>query len=129
MAGKFEKYSFKDEKKPTRYYSKRQEDYVAKTVGGRTTANSGATMFSGKGDVTTKGAESFLIECKTKTSNSDSISIKREWFEKNRNEMIFCNKEHQAVVFNFGPDAPYNENHYIIDEYLFKELLEYLNNK
>jgi hypothetical protein len=30
---------------------------------------------------------------------------------------------HQAVVFNFGPGE---ENHYIIDEYLFKALQEYL---
>ena len=35
-------------------------------------------------------------------------------------------KNHQAVVFNFGPDE---ENYYIIEEYLFQELLEYLKNK
>ena len=31
-----------------------------------------------------------------------------------------------SLVFNFGPGE---ENHYIIDEYLFQELLEYLKNK
>lgn len=35
-------------------------------------------------------------------------------------------KEHSAIVFNFGPGE---ENHYIIDEYLFLELLEYLKNE
>ena len=117
--------------RPTRFYSHRQETAVAKAVGGKTTANSGATDFSGKGDVLTSGAydESFLLECKTKVKNSDSISIKREWFAKNKAEAVFEGKAHQAVVFNFGPDAPYNENHYIIDEYLFLELLEYLKSK
>ena len=116
------------EVKPTRYYSSKQEKAVAKVIGGRTTANSGATDFSGKGDILTSGnyEESFLIECKTKTANSESISIKREWFEKNRAEATFEGKAHQAIVFNFGPDAPYNENHYIIDEYLFLALQEYL---
>ena len=117
--------------KPTRFFSKKQEDKVAKTIGGKTTANSGATMFGGKGDILTSGKNndgkgSFLIECKTKTTHSNSISIKKEWIEKNRQEMVFEGKEHQAIVFNFGPDE---ENHYIIDEYLFLELLDYLSNK
>ena len=114
--------------KPTTYYSYKQEKAVAQVIGGRTTANSGATDLSGKGDILTSGnyEESFLIECKTKTTNSESISIKREWFEKNKAEATFEGKAHQAIVFNFGPDAPYNENHYIIDEYLFLALQEYL---
>lgn len=125
MAGKFEKYGIDNSKKPTRYYSKKQEDNVAELVGGKTTPNSGATPWA-KGDVQTSGSDSFLIECKTKTSPSSSITIKKEWFEKNRNEMIFNKKDHQAIVFNFGPGE---ENHYIIDEYLFLELLEYLKDK
>ena len=114
--------------KPTRYYSSKQEKAVAKAIGGRTTANSGATDFSGKGDILTSGnyEESFLIECKTKTTNSESISIKRAWFEKNRAEATFAGKAHQAIVFNLDTEAPYNENHYIIDEYLFLALQEYL---
>ena len=116
------------ESKPTRYYSSKQEKAVAKAINGKTTANSGATDFSGKGDILTPGATGWLIECKTKTTNSDSISIKREWIDKNRSEAVFEGKQYQAIVFNFGPDEPYNENHYIIDEYLFKELQEYLNN-
>ncbi len=125
MPGKFNTYvkNNSNDKQPTRFYSKKQENAVAKAVGGKTTANSGATMFGGKGDVVTSGSESFLIECKTKTTSSDSISIKKSWFLKNKQEAIFTGKEHTALVFNFGPDE---ENHYIIDEYLFKELLEHL---
>ena len=70
--------------------------------------------------------EQFLLEAKTKTTHSESISIKKEWFDKNRQEMVFMGKPYSAVVFNFGPGE---ENHYIIDEYLFQELLEYLKTK
>lgn len=113
------------DKQPTRYFSKKQESRIAEAVEGQRVPNSGATAWA-KGDVLT---EQFLLEAKTKTSNSDSISIKRDWFLKNREEAAFMGKPHQAIVFNFGPEAPYNENHYIIDEYLFLELLEYLKGK
>ena len=109
--------------KPTRFYSSKQEKQVAKELGGQTTKNSGATMFGGKGDVTT---EKFLIEAKTKTSHSESISVKKEWLEKNRKEALFMSKPYNALVFNFGPNE---ENYYIIDEALFEELLNYLQNK
>ena len=105
---------------PTRYYSMKQEESVAKATGGRRSKNSGATMFD-KSDVST---DKFNLECKTKTSHSESISIKKEWFAKNKEEAMFMGKPYSAVVFNFGPDE---ENHYIIDEYLFLELLAYLN--
>ena len=106
--------------KPTRYYSKKQEEAVAKAVGGRRTPNSGATPWS-KGDIL---SDKFAIECKTKTSASESISIKKDWFTKQKQEAMFMNKPYSAIVFNFGPDE---ENHYIIDEYLFVELLRHLN--
>lgn len=109
---------------PTRHYSSRQEKTVAKAVGGNVQKNSGATDFA-KGDIITSGRNSFLLECKTKTSASESISIRKEWFEKNRQECLLTGTPHQAIVFNFGPDE---ENHYIIDEYLFLELLDHLNN-
>ena len=113
----------KDGKKPpTRYYSNKQEKAVSKETAGSQTSNSGATPFQ-KGDVLT---DLFLLEAKTKTTHSESISIKKEWFDKNRQEMVFMGKPYSAVVFNFGPGE---ENHYIIDEYLFQELLEYLKNK
>lgn len=105
-----------------RFYSDRQEKAVAKVVGGKQTKNSGATMFQ-KSDVLTAD---FTIECKTKTTNSESISIKREWFEKQLKESIQMHKKYSAIVINFGPDEPYNENHYIIDERLFTMLLDYI---
>jgi hypothetical protein len=108
---------------PTRVYSKKQETAVAKSVGGKVQKNSGATLFD-KGDVIVSGKNGFLLECKTKTTPSESISIKKEWFEKNKQEAMFMGKPYSAVVFNFGPGE---ENHYIIDEYLFLELLNHLN--
>lgn len=114
--------STENENKPTRYFSKKQEDSVAKNISGSRNKNSGATMFQ-KGDCMT---DEWLLECKTKTSHSDSISIKKDWIEKNKSEALFMGKKYSAVVFNFGPDE---ENHYIIDEYLFIELKNYLENK
>lgn len=112
------------EKKPTRYYSARQEKAVAKSVGGKQTANSGATMFGGKSDVNVSNLIS--IECKTKTTHADSISIKKNWITKLREEAAFDGHEYTAIAFNFGPDE---EMHYIIDEYLFQELIELLKQK
>ena len=105
---------------PTRYFSSKQEKAVAKAIGGRQTPNSGATTWV-KSDVLT---EDFAIECKTKTTSSNSISLKKEWFEKQKQEMVFMGKKHSAIVFSFGPDE---EQHYIIDEYLFQYLIDCLN--
>ena len=57
-----------------------------------------------------------LLECKTKTSTSESISIKKEWLVKNESERVFMGKKYSAIAFNFGPDE---NNYYIIDEFLF----------
>lgn len=111
-----------DKAQPTRVFSDNQEKQVAKAISGRQTANSGATDFK-KGDVYT---EQFLLECKTKVTHANSISIKKDWFIKNKQEAVFMGKPHTAIVFNFGPNE---ENHYIIDEYLFQELLEHLKEK
>ena len=106
-------------KQCNRYFSNKQEKHVAKAVGGKQTANSGATMFS-KGDVT---LNDWLLECKTKTSPSQSISIKKEWLEKNEEEAFSMNKHHSALVFNFG-DLHNAQNYYIINEQEFKRFLE-----
>lgn len=108
--------------KPNRYFSDKQEKAVAKATGGKQTKNSGASLFQ-KSDVL---LEDFTLECKTKTTNCKSISIKREWFEKQLKESIQMHKKYSAIVINFGPDEPYNENHYIIDERLFTMLLDYI---
>ena len=104
--------------RPTRFYSKQQEKKVAKAVKGQRVANSGATAFS-KGDVRT---DTFLFECKTCTEPRKSFTLKREWFDKNKEEAFAMHKDHSAVVFDFGD----GENFYVIDESLFQKLIQYL---
>ena len=77
-------------------------------------------MLGGKGDLFT---DQFLIECKTKTSKAESISIKKAWLEKSLQESLFMGKKYSALAFNFGPDE---DNYYIIDEYLFQTLKQLL---
>ena len=64
-----------------------------------------------------------ILQTAESTKEKDSFSIKKEWIEKNRREAVFDGHPYSAVVFNFGPDQ---ENYYIIDEYLFQDLVEYL---
>jgi len=104
-------------KRPTRWYSNRQEKAVAKAIGGKQTANSGATDFS-KGDVAT---DNWLIECKTATSEKQSFSIKRDWLKKNKEEAFSMGKDYNALVFDFGDNG---ERYYIVDERTFKLLKE-----
>lgn len=106
-------------RRPTRFYSDKQEKSVAKAVGGKQVANSGATAFS-KGDVRT---DDFLIECKTCENEKSSFSIKRDWLEKNKEEAFAMNKHYSALAFNYGPNEP---NYYVIDERLFKILINHL---
>lgn len=105
--------------KPTRFYSKRQEESIAKAINGKRQPNSGATTFM-PGDVVN---DKWLFEAKTCTKKQDSFSIKKKWIEKNLDESLLANKEYCAVVFNFGPDEP---NYYIIDEQTFKILTDNL---
>ena len=105
---------------PTRHYSKRQEKKVAKAVGGKRTANSGATPFE-KGDVMT---QDWLIECKTKTKDCSSFTIKEDWLLKNEEEAFAMGKNNSALCFDFGPNA--NKRYYIISERLFELLKNYL---
>lgn len=106
--------------KSTRYYSGRQERKVAKAVGGRQVANSGAPTFVA-GDVIT---DQFLIECKTKTKDSSSITLKEDWFLKNEEEAFAMGGKYPALCFDFGPSA--NKRYYVISEPLFQMLQEYL---
>lgn len=104
--------------RPTRFYSNKQEKQVAKVVGGKQTANSGATAFV-KGDVTT---DNFLLECKTCCKPQKSFTLQKEWFSKNREEAFAMHKDYNAIVFDFGD----GEQHYVIDEKLFKKLITYI---
>lgn len=106
--------------RPTRFYSRAQEKQVAKAVGGKPTANSGATSFV-KGDVVV--GSDWLLECKTCVESKKSFSIKKEWLEKNKEEAFATNKANSALVFNFGPNEP---NYYIIDEKTFKQVMNIL---
>ena len=101
--------------KPTRYYSNKQEKAVAKAVGGKQTANSGATAFS-KGDVQ---AGEFLIECKTSVTQKKAFSIKEEWLDKLREETFGMGKSAYALCFDFGPRD--NLRYYVISEREFEE--------
>lgn len=100
--------------RPTRFYSNKQEKKIAKAVQGQQVANSGATAFR-KGDVTT---ENWLFEAKTKTTESKSFSIKREWIEKNKEEAFAMGKDYSALVIDFGD----GEQFYLLDEKTFLEL-------
>lgn len=105
---------------PTRYYSKQQEKKVAKKLNGKRTANSGATAFQ-KGDVVTGN---WLIECKTRTKDCNSFTIKEDWLLKNEEEAFAMGKNNSALCFDFGPSA--NKRYYIISERLFEVLKNYL---
>mgnify|MGYP007032392417 CR=1 FL=1 len=71
-------------KDTTRYYSDLHEKSVCRALDARQTSNSGANRFE-KGDVIQDDA-SLLIECKTTMTDRASISIKKEWIEKNKEE-------------------------------------------
>lgn len=102
-------------KNSTRFYSKKQENHVAKIVKGNIVSNSGATPYR-KGDVCTN---KYLIECKTCMTKKQSFSIKKQWLETAENEAIQQGKESFALVFNFGPNT---KNYYIISESKFQEI-------
>lgn len=102
-------------KKCTRYYSSRQEKRIAKAVRGKTVSNSGAITF-GAGDVITQ--DGWLFEAKTKTEESKSFSIKREWIEKNKEEAFAMGKDYNALVIDFGDGKQF----YLLDEKTFLEM-------
>lgn len=102
----------------TRYYSDLQEKSVCKALNAYQQSNSGAGKFS-KGDCIHKGA-SLLIECKTCTTDKDSVSVKKEWLEKNLQEARSQRLANNCVAINFGPNQ---KNYYIIDENLMQFLV------
>lgn len=100
----------------TRDYSSGQERYIAKITGGKLTPNSGGTKFSG-GDILT---EHFLIEAKTTTKETKSVSIKKEWLDKAKKQAFEQGKEGSFLAFNFEPNG---ENYYVMNEYWFLKVL------
>lgn len=75
-----------------------QEKRVCKILGGRRQIGSGSTPFL-KGDGV---LDDLLIECKTRDKVSKSISIKKDWFDKVREEAFSMGKEGSILVFSFG---------------------------
>lgn len=108
----------------TRDYSDKQEKVVAEYLNGRKTPNSGATAFD-KGDVLT---EDLLIECKTKTKESKSHSIKKEWILNLMKECISMGKEHWVLIFDFGTQKLHDQ-YVIIPINYYKELREARDNE
>ena len=105
--------------KPTRFYSSKQEKEVAKVIGGKQQANSGASTWQ-KGDVK---SDKFLIECKTHTKVQKSTTIEREWLDKVREEAFGMRVDNYALCFDFGPNT---NRWYIIPERLFRRLNDFL---
>ena len=101
----------------TRYFSKLQENQVAKELGGKTTPNSGATKYR-KGDVV---LDNWLLECKTCMTSKQSYAIKKQWLITLKEEAIGQGKTGYAIVFNYGPNQ---DNYYILSEKVFKQLIE-----
>ena len=101
----------------TRKYSSMQEKQIAKNLGGRVQPNSGAANFVA-GDIK---LDFMLIDAKTVTAPKQSVSIRKEWFDKIRNEAFAMNKEMSCIAFNYGPNQP---NFYAVNENDFKNLLQ-----
>lgn len=108
-------------KTSTRAYSDAQEKSVCKALNAIQQSNSGAGLFS-KGDCVNKEA-SLLIECKTVMKEKESISIKKEWLTKNKEEAFSQRLSNNCLAFNFGPNE---DNYYIISEKLMKYLVSKL---
>lgn len=101
--------------RPTRFFSKRQEDSVARALGGARQLNSGAGNMN-KGDVI---AHDWVIECKTKIIPSDTITVHKEWFNSVEADRKAEAKSYAAVCFSFGDGV----NYYAVDEKTFKFLM------
>lgn len=108
-------------KKPTRYFSDIQEKEVCKLLNAYQQSNSGAGKWR-KGDCVHKEA-SLLIECKTVTTDKNSISIKKDWITKNEQEKFSQRLMNSCIAFNFGPNQ---SNYFVIDSLLMKFLVDKL---
>ena len=106
--------------KSTREISSKQEKQIAKVLGGKRTANSGATKFD-KGDLVI--GSKWLIEAKTCMEHKKSFSIKQEWLKKLKEEQYATSKEYSSLCFDFGDEK---DRYYIIDEPTFKYIIELL---
>jgi Holliday junction resolvase len=111
-------------KESTRYWSDLHEKSVCKALNAIQQPNSGASKFK-KGDVVIPQA-SILCECKTTMTEKASVSIKKEWIDKNKEEAFANRLSNSCICINFGPDTP---NYYVISEKLMKVLVEALSDE
>lgn len=101
-------------KNSTRAKSSQQEKRIAKGIGGRQVVGSGSTPFI-KGDVV---ADNLFIEAKTKMEPSQSISVKKAWIEKAKEQSLAMRKEDYAIAVSFGDGKDY----YLIEDTLMEDL-------
>lgn len=105
----------------SRYYSSKQESYVAMLLGGKTVKNSGAILFD-NGDIHVDDI-SMTIECKTKMKKSKSFSIQEQHLHDSEYERISQQYQHSALCFSFGEDEP---NYFVLTERDMKKFVELL---
>ena len=98
----------------TRAKSSEQEKRIAKAMGGRQVVGSGSTPFL-KGDVV---VDKLFIEAKTKMSPSQSITIKKAWVDKAKEQSLAMRKEDYAIAVSFGDTKEY----YLIEDSLMEDL-------
>jgi len=106
----------------TREASSIQEKRVANKLDGYVTPNSGAGYFK-KGDIQIPDA-GLLVECKTCVSPKKSFSIKKEWLDKNKQELFSSGLSNSVIAFNF--DYENKQDYYVIDDKLMKFLVDKL---
>ena len=106
----------------TREASSIQEKRVANKLDGYVTPNSGAGYFK-KGDIQIPDA-GLLVECKTCVSPKKSFSIKKEWLDKNKQELFSSGLSNSVIAFNF--DYENKQDYYVIDDKLMRFLVDKL---
>ena len=105
-------------KDSTRAKSSKQEKRIAKAIGGRQVVGSGSTPFL-KGDVI---AGDLFIEAKTKMNPSQSITVKKIWIDKAKEQSLAMRKEDYAIAVSFGDPKEY----YLIEDNLMYKSREAL---
>ena len=109
-------------KQSNRWFSSKQEQYVAKQLGGIVQPNSGAARHTA-GDVIIPNT--MVIECKTVTRPVKSWTIKQEWLQQANSERLDLMLPYCALAISKTPDG--DDNMYVINEKLMKILVEALN--
>lgn len=104
-------------KNTTRAKSSQQEKRIAKAMGGKQVIGSGATPFL-KGDVI---ADNLFIEAKTRMEPSQSITIKKAWIDKAKEQSLAMRKKDYAIAVSFGD----NKDYYLIEDTFMEELCKF----